>query len=319
MFAPAFAHQPGLSSLRLGPDHVSLVFARPEIGMLAPVENVDAGRLLIVEATLSKLSLASTGPCTFGDPLVRAVEGDGIEILAPYACPAGQTLTVTAPYLSTLAPGHRQYVEVAGRPVGLLSAEAPTMSFAATPGAGGVAREFFGLGVEHIWTGYDHLAFLFGLLLVAPGLRDMLIVVTGFTLAHSITLSLAATGVFTLPPAYVEPAIAASIAYVGVENLLRPAFRRRVVLTFLLGLIHGFGFAGLLAELGLPQGNLAVALLSFNGGVEVGQAVVAGLVLPLLIWLRTFAAWDRYLMPGLSVGVALAGGWWLVERTLLGG
>lgn len=315
----ALAHQPGLSSLRVEGGELSLVFARPEIGMLAPVEDLDAGRVLIVEETLAKLVLSSSARCALGDPLVRAAEADGIEIVAAYQCPPGETLTVFAPYLSALAPGHRQYVEAGGVPVGLLSVEAPTLTFAAVPSTGGVAREFFGLGVEHIWTGYDHLAFLAGLLLVAPGLRDMLVVVTGFTVAHSITLSLAATGVFTLPPAYVEPAIAASIAYVGIENLLRPPFRRRVVITFLLGLIHGFGFAGLLAELGLPRDNLAIALLSFNGGVEVGQAVVAALVLPLLLGLRKLAAWDKFIMPGCSIVVAIAGVWWLVERTLLGG
>jgi hypothetical protein len=138
--------------------------------------------------------------------------------------------------------------------------------------------------------------------------------VTGFTIAHSITLSLAATEVFVLSPTIVEPAIAASIAYVGFENLLRPPFRRRVVLTFLLGLIHGFGFAGMLAELGLPQGNLAVALLSFNGGVELGQAVVAGGILPMLLWLRKYPWWEKRGVPALSIAIALAGAYWLVDR-----
>lgn len=317
LVAVAHAHQPGLSSIRLSASDLSMAFARPEIGMLAPVGDVDAGRVLIVEVTLAKLSLVSTGPCSFGEPSVRPVEGDGVEIVASYDCPKGEKLTITAPYLADLAPGHRQYVEASGIPVGLLSADAPSLTFAAVPSTGSVVREFVELGVEHIWTGYDHLAFLAGLLLTAPGLRDMLMVVTGFTVAHSITLSLAATGVFTLSPEYVEPAIAVSILYVGIENLLKPPFRRRVILTFLLGLIHGFGFAGLLAEIGIPQGNLAPALLAFNGGVELGQAAVAAITLPLLLGLRKLAAWDRYLMPGLSVCIALSGLWWLVQRTLL--
>lgn len=318
LVASALAHQPGLSAARIEPSHVSLVFAKPEIGQLAPVEDVDAGRLLIQEATLDRVSLVADGaPCRFDAPTVREVEADGVEILARYTChDDSDTLTFTASYFDTLAPGHRQYLEVGGRPVAMLSAEAPSATFGAAPSTGEVAAEFVKLGVEHIVTGYDHLAFVAGLLLAAQSLRQMLVIVTGFTVAHSITLSLAATGVFTLSPSIVEPLIAASIAYVGVENFFNPGVRQRVTVTFLLGLVHGFGFAGLLAELGLPRDNLAVALLSFNGGVEIGQAAIVAFALPLLLRLGKLAAWPR-LMRVLSAAVALAGLYWLAERTLL--
>jgi hypothetical protein len=155
---------------------------------------------------------------------------------------------------------------------------------------------------------------LLGLLLAAPSLRAMLLIVTGFTVAHSITLSAAALGLLSLPASLVEPAIAASIAYVGIENFWRPAPKRRVVITFLLGLVHGFGFAGMLAELGLPRDALALALVAFNGGVEIGQAVIVAVTLPILLWMRRFPWWEARAVPAASVGVTLAGMYWFVER-----
>lgn len=317
----AEAHAPGLSALRVDAGQLTLTFARGEVEGFTPFADVDASRLLIVDATLARATLSAGGQaCIFGDPVVTAVEGDGVAITAPYACPATGPLTWNAGYLAAMAPGHRQYVEVGGAPAGLLTAAAPTLTFDAVPTTAEVAVSFVQLGVRHIWTGYDHLAFLAGLLLAAGNLRDMLFVVTGFTVAHSITLSLAATGVLTLPAAWVEPGIAASIVFVGLENLLRPPIRRRVLLTFALGLLHGFGFAGLLTELGLPADNLAVALLSFNGGVELGQGAVVLVALPLLLRLGRLPGWKDRVMPALSVGVALAGAFWLVQRlTGLGG
>jgi hypothetical protein len=149
-------------------------------------------------------------------------------------------------------------------------------------------RDYLVLGVEHIFTGYDHIAFLFGLLVIAgagglgKGAREVLKVVTAFTLAHSITLIASALGAVTLPSKIVEPAIAVSIAYVGVENLVLPRPRRRWLLTFGFGLIHGFGFASVLREIGLPEKGLLLSLVSFNVGVELGQLAVVAAVLPAL-------------------------------------
>ena len=150
------------------------------------------------------------------------------------------------------------------------------------------AREYLLLGVEHIFTGYDHLSFLFGLLVVVGsfglrgGARRVVSVVTAFTLAHSLTLIASALGWVALPSKIVEPAIALSIAYVGVENLVNRTPRRRWLLTFAFGLVHGFGFASVLREIGLPQRGLLVSLVSFNVGVELGQLAVVAAVLPLL-------------------------------------
>ncbi len=161
-------------------------------------------------------------------------------------------------------------------------------------------RDYARLGIEHIFSGYDHLSFLLALLLVIPvgatgvsvrrGLGDVVRVVTAFTLAHSVTLLLAGLEVVRLPSRLVEPAIAASILFVAVENLLRTP-RHRFVLTFAFGLVHGFGFASILREVGLPPRGVLPSLLSFNLGVELGQLAVVALVAPMLTVLRHPARW----------------------------
>jgi len=146
-------------------------------------------------------------------------------------------------------------------------------------------------------------------------------VITCFTLAHSTTLALAAFDVVRVPGRVVEPLIAATIIYVGVENLLRsegPTGRWRLTLIF--GMVHGLGFATDLKErlAGIIGTKIAVPLVSFNLGVELGQMAVAALVLPLIWWLRTEPAVVRRSVPACSVLVVLAGAWWLLQRTLLG-
>ncbi|HYB98822.1 MAG TPA: HupE/UreJ family protein [Candidatus Limnocylindrales bacterium] len=186
-------------------------------------------------------------------------------------------------------------------------------SSADAAGTGDALRRFFELGVEHIWTGYDHLLFLFGVLLAGGGIRRLVAIVTSFTVAHSITLALAALGLVQLPSGPVEVVIALSIVYVAVENILGWAGDRRALVTFLFGLIHGFGFAGILAETGLPPGGVAVPLLAFNLGVEAGQLVVLVIVVPVLrLLLRGAAA--RPLTIVLSGMIALAGLLWAIER-----
>ncbi len=177
----------------------------------------------------------------------------------------------------------------------------------------------FALGVEHILTGYDHLLFLGGLLIACRSLRTMLGVVTSFTVAHSVTLALAGLGLVRLSSGVVEPLIAASIVFVGVENLwVREEPRFRWVLTFIFGLVHGFGFASVLGELGLGQAgtSLVVPLLGFNLGVEAGQLAVALVVLPLLLWLRRRGWFERRALYAMSLAVALLGAHWFLERTV---
>ncbi len=171
--------------------------------------------------------------------------------------------------------------------------------------------EYARLGVEHIFQGYDHVAFLCGLLLVAGAraarraARDVALVVTSFTMAHSLTLIGAALGWFTLPPSVVEPAIAASIAYVAAENVAVREPRHRRALTFAFGLVHGFGFAGVLAEQGLPARGVVASLLAFNGGVELGQLAVVLLALPVLAVLaRPRWTWASLAVAAASLAVA---------------
>lgn len=317
LLAPAArAHEPGLSYARVDGTYLSLTFARADLAGAAPLDDLDASRVLLAEATAGKAGL-SVGEiaCAPGEPLVRAAEGDGIEVVLPHGCPRGDApWTFTAAYLADMKPGHRQYLEVGGRPTAVLSAATPTASFDAIPSTGAVARQFVGLGVEHIWTGYDHLAFLAGLVLAVRSLRAMLIVVSGFTVAHSVTLSLAATGTFTLPASLVEPAIAVTIMLVGVENFFPSSARRAAALALALGLVHGFGFAGMLAALGLPRDNLLAALLAFNGGVEIGQVVVAAVFLPLVLQLGRLGRAEQWVRWGLAGALVVAGAGWLVGR-----
>jgi hydrogenase/urease accessory protein HupE len=177
---------------------------------------------------------------------------------------------------------------------------------------------FFRLGVEHILTGYDHLLFLVALLLRGGRLVSLLKIITAFTVAHTITLALAVLGIVTIPDRIVEPAIAASIVWIALENLLRhDAPSQRWLVSFLFGLVHGFGFASAIEPLALPPTRLAMALLGFNLGVEAGQAFVVALLLPLLLWMRG-RSWEPRTVQAASAGVAAFGAAWLVERLFLG-
>jgi hydrogenase/urease accessory protein HupE len=172
--------------------------------------------------------------------------------------------------------------------------------------------QFFRLGVEHIFLGYDHICFLIALLVVSK-FREVVKIVTSFTIAHSITLILATLDVVRLPTRLVETCIAATIVYVAVENLWVKDTRHRWWLTFFFGLVHGFGFANVLRELELPTTGLVRCLLSFNVGVEVGQLAIAAALFPLAALL---ARWKhgRIAVVAISITLALFGLAWLIDR-----
>jgi len=176
-------------------------------------------------------------------------------------------------------------------------------------------KRFFMLGVEHIVFGYDHLLFLGGLIVACRCLKEMVVIISCFSLAHSLTLGMAALDLIVLSGNIVEPLIAASIVYVGVENFLRVP-QKRWLLTLVFGLVHGFGFAGILRETGLgTKGwDLIAPLFAFNLGVEVGQLFVAMFVLPLILYLRKGSFFTQYGFPTLSGCVTLMGGYWFVVR-----
>ena len=147
-------------------------------------------------------------------------------------------------------------------------------------------------------------------------LRSLLGIVTAFTIAHSITLALAILGVVVIPPAVVEPVIALSIAYVALENIVREqAASGRWLVSFVFGLVHGFGFAGALLELGLPPGGILSSLLFFNLGVEAGQALVVAALFPALLWFGRFA-WERRAVTAISTAVLVAAMALAIERVL---
>jgi len=184
-----------------------------------------------------------------------------------------------------------------------------------------ILAEYTGLGFTHILPlGLDHILFVLGLFLLSTRMAPLLIQVTAFSVAHSVTLALSVYGVVSLSPSIVEPLIAASIVYVAVENLLTTHLKPwRPLVVFGFGLLHGLGFAGVLAEVGLPPGQFAPALIGFNVGVELGQlAVIAIAFLAIGMWGRN-KAWyrGRVVMPA-SAAVAAVGLLWTVQRVLGG-
>jgi hypothetical protein len=326
-----------LLSLRITMAGRTAALACPDVIEKArPLTPEDLGRhRQPLKACASKLYVVTLGGARvepMGADVSLSREGD-FDAIVHYALPRAGTLTLDAAYLARLGDAmygatltvtsERHFLGQA-----LLRASSPRLSvripeFGEVPGESAPHVPTFGdylrLGLEHILTGYDHLAFLFGLLAVCRKLTSVLALVTAFTLAHSLTLALAALGLVTLPSSLVEPLIAVSIVAVAADNLYRgDTARHRWALAFAFGLIHGFGFAGVLASLGLGQSGapIALPLFGFNLGVELGQVGVAVLVLPLLFRLRRVPAFERHGARAISMLVGLAGVYWLVARVV---
>jgi hydrogenase/urease accessory protein HupE len=288
---------------------------------------VDAVLPALLHLTLDEYAVATPdGPCARDAGGRAEVEGDdGIVVAGSWTCPrAVEALSVRAGFLEVLPPGHAHLAKVTfpGGRVSqrMVQADSPRFEVGARASFWAAAGRFLRLGIEHIFTGYDHIAFLTGLLLLGGTVRELVKIVTAFTVAHSITLALAALSVVTPPPRLVEPLIAASIVFIGVENLwaLRTkhaaqALRHRWMVTFAFGLVHGFGFASVLRELDLPRAVLATGLVSFNLGVECGQVAIVLAALPVLKAL--LRKWSPF-APAASACVSLLGALWLVQRLL---
>lgn len=203
-----------------------------------------------------------------------------------------------------------------------LTAVNPTAVVAVQPDTSQVLKTYFILGVEHILAGWDHLLFVIALVLLVQSWRMVVAAATAFTVSHSITLAGAALGFVGLPGAPVEALIALSIVFLAVEVLRgdeQPTWTRRFpwVIAFLFGLLHGFGFAGALTSIGLPQGDIAAALLAFNIGVEAGQLLVIAAVLLLLATIRRLAS--AALAPAIrcaSYGIGVIGAYWVIDRII---
>ncbi|MGH6905656.1 MAG: HupE/UreJ family protein, partial [Geminicoccaceae bacterium] len=244
-------------------------------------------------------------------------------------------LEITYDLLFDLDPLHRGLVQVASGELAQTSIFSPERRTwrvrLGSPNLGQQLVTYLREGVWHIWIGIDHILFLLCLLLPAawrpressqepgqhgaPVLSEIVKVVTAFTVAHSITLGLAALGVVELPSRLVESAIAASIVFAALNNVY-PIFTRRLwLVAFGFGLIHGFGFASVLADLALPQDTLLLALLGFNLGVEIGQLAVVGLFLSLCWALRRLdVVWPRWAAPLPAWAIGAIAALWFVER-----
>jgi hydrogenase/urease accessory protein HupE len=276
-----------------------------------------------IPATKTRAFLAETG-------LIQ------IDLDYPPPPSSAHTMRVWSKHLPNLPRGHQQLlfiVDAADQPLldatltreeDAVTCELPASSSSTQPTTARAPPpppprriSFFVLGVEHIVTGYDHLLFLAAILLVCRTFREAAAVITFFTLAHSITLSLAALDVVRLPARIVEPAIAASIVYVGLENLFgKHRFGWRAAITFGFGLVHGLGFASALREIGLGSSGvgLAMPLLKFSVGLETGQLCIAAVLLKVLLTLKKRAWFDARWVPACSILVALIGAYWLVTR-----
>jgi hydrogenase/urease accessory protein HupE len=342
-----YAHDPGLSTatmtVRAERIDVVLGFARKDVesmlsDRLTQVSIDTSERFRSIQSRLE--SLLSERIALYLDkqriqPVQVAAQqkdDNNIEMLLCYQRTNAVRLRLLSALLETLPFGHREFLSVHaadGSILGEAMLSAKDNSFqtdlpaitlsTATQSNRHSFLGFLKLGVEHILTGYDHLLFLFALMVVCRDLRSILTVITCFTIAHSITLGLATFDIVRLPGRIMEPLIAASIAYVGMENLVRgDSPKGRTLIAFSFGLVHGLGFADALQELGITssQFGIVVPLVGFNLGVEVGQLSVAAIVLPILWQLRRNPSFVRRWVPVCSVAVALVGSYWMVERIM---
>ncbi len=333
----ADAHQVGLSRgeylLTAERLDIELGFAHRDIATAFPAIDADgngdldaaelaAGDAVVDRAILGALKITSGGRACPIARVATAIDGEDATFKARATCPGGSTdLELTFGFLNALPAGHRHLAHVrAGvaeeETIALISkmvVRVDTGKPIAESTREGLGA-FFRLGIEHILTGYDHLVFLFGLVLIGGRPRALVKAITAFTVAHSASLAIATLGVWTPSHRLIEPAIALSIAYVGFENFLvkDPEKRWRITLPF--GLIHGFGFAGALIERHLPRSRLPLALFGFNSGVEAGQLAVLALVLPLVLVARRSEVVRRRVVPALNVVVIVLGLAWLVLR-----
>ncbi len=276
--------------------------------------------------------------------LERRNDGAYAVLMLASDCVLAQAPVIRYSLFREVDPTHRGIARVqrAGQPLVLAmldpgqAASAPeavqaTAAPAAEPHADGGRWQFLREGVRHILTGYDHVLFLLCLLLpsvmrrtphgwrpverLSQAVLPIVGIVSAFTVAHSITLGLAALKIVSMSPSFIEPAIAVTIILAALDNVW-PIFPvRRVIVTFFFGLIHGFGFAGVLAELNLPTSAFAWALLQFNVGLELGQLLIVVCVAALLFLLRERPLYRSWVIRGGSFAAMLVGVLWLIERT----
>ena len=247
-----------------------------------------------------------------------------VHLALHYAWPAPPSVLAVQSRLFPYDPRHRTFVNIyenerlARQEIFEGDARPVEYRTGSRQSVGAVVRQFVAEGVHHIFIGPDHILFVVGLLLLGGGVGQLLQIVTAFTVAHSITLGLATFGILNPPASLIEPAIALSIVFVGVHAFLGNKWRDpRLLFAFGFGLIHGFGFANVLAEMVLPREALGWSLFAFNGGVEIGQACIVLAIAPLLALLRQRSARvaERVIAAG-SLCVTTAGACWFFQRIM---
>ena len=351
--APALAHKPSDSYLSLsvherqidGQWDIALRDLDFAIGLDADGngeltwDEVRAKHKEIAAYALSHLSLASGGgvcPATVREQLIDDHTDGAYSVLRFGAVCADKISALSVEYrlLFDIDPQHKGLLKLQNRGLtstAIFSPDTATQQFAvAETNRLKQFGDFLKTGVWHIWIGFDHILFLLSLLLPAvliwtdqrwrpaPSFKsafvDVFKIVTAFTLAHSITLTLATLQVIALPSRWVESAIAVSVIFAALNNIFPMILKRRWIAAFGFGLIHGFGFASVLSDLGLPQTALLLALVGFNVGVELGQIAIVAVFLPLAYALRGSWFYRRLILIAGSGLIALIAAIWFVER-----
>ncbi|MDA9543944.1 MULTISPECIES: HupE/UreJ family protein [unclassified Bradyrhizobium] len=287
---------------------------------------VEAARATILDYLDKHLVVTGGGTACPRPNAAILPDGDGVIYRTSFACAnAPGDIVYRSTVLTERDKTARQVALIAqgkSEAQALLDATTTTVTLStAPPSLWTTMQRYVVTGIEHIFLGYDHIAFLVAVVLWARRLVPVIKIVTAFTIAHSLTLSLAALNILVIPSRIVEPAIAASIVFVAVENFFSRDVDRRWRVAFLFGLIHGFGFAGVLREIGLPSDAIVPALAAFNVGVEIGQIAIVALMLPALGLLDRLTAVGREeparaagLVYAMSGGIGLLGGYWLLIR-----
>ena len=343
----ARAHNPGLSTLTVtvGDETIAIVevFSPRDLAVLLncddPARLKDPRELQRYDEALKKLALRAVA-VDFGTTHAELAhvhysvdQKENFELHVDTARTDAASLAISSLLFDELPFGHRQFLTIKDASGNLLaekmlSANAhvcelnlpPRNSASASSETHGSAfAAFLELGIKHILTGYDHILFLIGILLISQSFIKTAKIITCFTVAHSLTLALATLTSVAVPPSIVEPLIAGSIVYIGIENLVFKRHTRwRGLLVFAFGLIHGLGFASGLRELGIgSEGTgVVVPLLAFNLGVEFGQIAIALAVLPLIWRFQTKEVFSRRWVPACSVLISLAGTYWFIERCI---
>lgn len=337
--ARAFAHDEPTSflDLRPGADGIAATLVASATDFAHDLPTIEPGMLLVPavakaqSAALSAMVRSRLQITADGTPLaaeLRGIKPDpgkrDLHLQLHFAWPDTPAIVSVQSRLFPYDPRHRTFLNIyendrlvrqeifEGEPR-LIEYRAGSQQSIAS-----VVRQFVAEGVHHIFIGPDHILFVVGLLLLGGGVGQLLKIVTAFTVAHSITLGLATFGILNPPASLIEPAIALSIVFVGVHAFLGNKWRDpRLLFAFGFGLIHGFGFANVLAEMVLPREALGWSLFAFNGGVEIGQACIVLAIAPLLALLRQRSARvaERVIAAG-SLCVTTAGAFWFFQRIM---